>query len=317
MYNIQLKSRYIEQKTNNKMTARNLNRLFESFGKYEDAAGRDLYEMSKQELSAVVDSAYTLRSRSTMGVLSTLKDYLRWCEKNIGVKTCAESIMYSNEMSDEMRRLTVSTPEELKKYLDFYFKPSDEQTVDCIYRCYYWLAFSGVKEEKTVLVRRTDVDLKNMAVCFDNKSYRIYKEAFADFSAASTLDSFVYAHPNYSKRIVVQRFDRTFLLSGVKAIPTIRAFRVEFSKRKRMAFKEMGELQSLSYYRVWLSGLFYRTYISEAMGKAPCFEDAAAEYIDGKVYKLGSGRNTIDSKKRQIVEDFKRDYERWKIVHME
>ena len=50
--------------------------------------------------------------------------------------------------------------------------------------------------------------------------------------------------------------------------------------------------------------------ISEQSGK----NAVAAQQMVGKTYKLDSGRNTPEAKKRQLARDYMDDYERWKLA---
>ena len=70
----------------------------------------------------------------------------------------------------------------------------------------------------------------------------------------------------------------------------------------------------LSYFRVWISGLFYRMYERERAGMPVDFSAAAAQFMEGKTYKLDRGRNTPEAKKRQLTRDYLEDYERWKLA---
>ena len=52
----------------------------------------------------------------------------------------------------------------------------------------------------------------------------------------------------------------------------------------------------------------------ELAGYGVDFTAAADEYMAGKEYKLDSGRNTRDAKKRRVINDYNEDYERWKLT---
>ena len=71
----------------------------------------------------------------------------------------------------------------------------------------------------------------------------------------------------------------------------------------------------LSYYRVWISGVFFRAFENEQMGIEPDFSTVVSQQVEGKTYKLDSGRNTQDAKKRQLVHDYLEDYQRWKLAY--
>lgn len=55
-------------------------------------------------------------------------------------------------------------------------------------------------------------------------------------------------------------------------------------------------------------------YEKEAAGDTPDFSSIVSEQMSGKTYKLDTGRNTQDAKKRQLVRDYMEDYQRWKLA---
>ena len=84
----------------------------------------------------------------------------------------------------------VSDPGGLQSLLDRLFYPERELRIDCIYRCYYWLAFAGFKLDDVFKINIADVDLESMVVHFEDEEYPIYKEALPAFKNASTLNAF-------------------------------------------------------------------------------------------------------------------------------
>ena len=214
----------------------------------------------------------------------------------------------------KVRTQTVFNPTELQKYLDTICEPESEKTTDNIYRCFYWLAFAGMEEEDILKVRCSDVDFENMVVHFGGEEYEIYRAAIPAFRNAATLTEFVYKHPNYppDKRVIRNRALGDTLIRGIRSAVSVKSLRVELSRRSKKCIDEGLTEKQLSYYRVWLSGMFYRMYEAENAGMPVSFSGAADKFMEGKEYKLDTGRNTPEAKKRAVMNDYMQDYERWK-----
>ena len=89
--------------------------------------------------------------------------------------------------------------------------------------------------------------------------------------------------------------------------------RTTLSKRNIKAIEEGKTDLQLSFYRVRMSGLFYRTYEIERAGGTVDFSDAALRLMDGKTYSL-SGREKIEHNQLRIERDYFEDYQRWKLA---
>ena len=207
----------------------------------------------------------------------------------------------------------VSGPLHLQKYLDSIFDPEEEETIDNLYRCYFWMAFGGIDEEDTILIKTEDVDLENMEIRYKSVSVPIYRDALPAFRNAITLNSFLYKHPKYSKLIRRERIPGDTIMRGIKATTKTFTMRTTLSKRNIKAIEEGKTDLQLSFYRVRMSGLFYRTYEIERAGGTVDFSDAALRLMDGKTYSL-SGREKIEHKQRRIERDYFEDYQRWKLA---
>ena len=104
-------------------------------------------------------------------------------------------------------------------------------------------------------------------------------------------------------------------MRGLRATASLKAMRVELSRRSKSKRDDGHTDLKLSYYRVWISGVFFRAYENEQMGIEPDFSTVVSKRVEGKTYKLDSGRNTQDAKKRQLVHDYLEDYQRWKLAY--
>ena len=314
MYNEELKTKFVRGYTNSISTAEVCQTIFNAFEQYEVEWGADLCTRSTEELQPVVDGLVGFRARSKWMRLIILKDYVKWC---IGMKVpgaCDGMLKIETVGLEKVKHQTVASPLHLQRYLDSICEPESEETTDNIYRCFYWLAYGGVAEEDILSIKCSDVDLNNMVVRYNDTEVPIYREALPAFKNCVKLTQFVYKHPNYDKLVYKDRADGDTLVRGIRSAPSIKAMRVELSRRSKAKMDEGKTDLKLSYFRVWISGLFYRMYERERAGMTVDFSAAAAQFMEGKIYKLDRGRNTPEAKKRQLTRDYLEDYERWKLA---
>lgn len=314
MYNEELKTKFVRGYTNSISTAEVCQTIFNAFEQYEVEWGADLCTRSAEELQPVVDNLVGFRARSKWMRLIILKDYVKWC---IGMKVpgaCDGMLKIETVGLEKVKHQTVASPLHLQRYLDSICEPESEETTDNIYRCFYWLAYGGVAEEDILSIKCSDVDLNNMVVRYNDTEVPIYREALPAFKNCVKLTQFVYKHPNYDKLVYKDRADGNTLVRGIRSAPSIKAMRVELSRRSKAKMDEGKTDLKLSYFRVWISGLFYRMYERERAGIPVDFSAAAAQFMEGKTYKLDRGRNTPEAKKRQLTRDYLEDYERWKLA---
>lgn len=314
MYNEELKTKFVRGYTNSISTAEVCQTIFNAFEQYEVEWDADLCTRSAEELQPVVDNLVGFRARSKWMRLIILKDYVKWC---IGMKVpgaCDGMLKIETVGLEKVKHQTVASPLHLQRYLDSICEPESEETTDNIYRCFYWLAYGGVAEEDILSIKCSDVDLDSMVVRYNGTEVPIYREALPAFKNCVKLTQFVYKHPNYDKLVYKDRADGNTLVRGIRSAPSIKAMRVELSRRSKAKMDEGKTDLKLSYFRVWISGLFYRMYERERAGIPVDFSAAAAQFMEGKTYKLDRGRNTPEAKRRQLTRDYLEDYERWKLA---
>ena len=314
MYNEELKTKFVRWYTSSIYTAEVCKVIFSAFEKYENEWGADLCTQSTQELQPVVESLVGIRSKSKCIRLSILKEYVKWCIAMKVPGACDGMLKIDVMGLDKIRQQTVASPLHLQMYLDSICEPERAETTDNIYRCFYWLAYGGVSEEDIFGIKCSDVDLNDMVVRYDGGEVPIYREALAAFKNCVNLTQFVYKHPNYDKIVYMDRAVGDTLVRGIRSAPSVKAMRVALSRRSKENIDEGKTNLRLSYFRVWLSGLFYRTYERERAGIPVNFSDAAAQFMEGKTYKLDTGRNTPEAKKRKVAKEYLADYERWKLA---
>lgn len=313
MYNEELKKRFIRDYTGSLNTANVAVTIFNAAEKYEIRWNSDLCTRSAEELQPMIDDIVGLRSKSRWMTLIILKEYVKWCIA-MKVPGACDGMMHIEAVGlDKVKHQMVSSPLHLQRFMDSIFDPESEETIDNIYRCYFWMAYGGIDEEDTIKVKKDDVNFQEMYIQYKSTSIPIYREAVPAFRNAVMLDNFVYKHPNYSKDIRRNRVQGDTIMRGIKAATKTFTMRATLSKRNIRAIEEGKTDLQLSFYRVRMSGLFYRVYEMERAGISPNFSEAALRVMDGKTYSL-KGREKLEHKQNRIEKDYMEDYERWKLA---
>lgn len=316
MYNEEVKTEFIRAYTNSLATAYVCEALFRMTEKHEKDLDKDICAMNTEELNTFVGDLVGLRDRSKVGRLYVLRAYVKWCYEFKRVKNaCLDLLGIEPSSIDKFRKQTLSSPMHLQKYLDMVFAPEDNRTVDMVYRAYFWMAFGGIQEEDIFKVRCSDVNLDTMSVVYDGIEYPIYREAIQTFKTCKEAKTFRVYLPSQGGGFTPRdRCEGDILIRKFRNVPTIHNLRSELSKRNK-EFESLTNGMRISYFRAWVSGLFYRTYQMEMMGIKPNFD-----YVAAKIMKYeGDFSEMMDKKsisqKRQIVNEYLNDYRRWKIAY--
>lgn len=138
----------------------------------------------------------------------------------------------------KVKRQMISSPLHLQRVLDEVFDKESEETIDVIYRCYYWMAFGGIKEDDTLLVKASDIDFANMEIAYKDTHIPLYREALPAFHKAAELNSFRYKNPNYSRTIIRDRVPGDTLMRGIRAVTKTATLRSILSKKSAKAIED-------------------------------------------------------------------------------
>lgn len=315
MYNEELKNEfldYFKQKRPEEAVEFCIS-TFRACESFETKWGADLCTKTADQLSPMIEELVGLRVKSKWKRIILLKEYVNWCLA-IGFPGACDGMLKVESVGlKKVRTQMVSGPMHLQKYLDEIFEPENEETVDNIYRCCFWLSYMGVEEEDIVTIKCSDINLDKRTLCYKGQELELYYVSVPAFRNAAKLTEFRFKHPNYADKFIMrERTPGDALIRGVRNAPSTMAIRSELSRRSKKAI-EGGSTQSrISLQRARLSGMFYIKYELERAGCPISFEDIAENFIGDKVYKLDRGRNTQDAKKRQIMNDYLQDYQRWK-----
>ena len=322
MYNEIWKRKYLAELSPARVHSCEL--LFETLEPYEEDYHADVCTWSAKIAAPVLTEVVRgIRARSQLTRLILLRGYVRWMVAS-GVPGAIEDILDIDTLGlDSVRQKSVPNPVKFQAYLDALFDPEDENTVENIYRCHYWLGYMGLRAEETLLVKCSDVDLERSILTFNGKEYPIYAESLKAFRYASQSASFTFRHPRYTNVSSRARMQGDTLLRGIQRGKeqtgyTVPVLNVEFSRHHKAALENpkngIAPEVTLSYYKAWLSGLFFRMYEKECRGFPVNFDKDAERYMEGKTYKFESGWRTRESKLKQVSSDYAEDYRRWKVA---
>ena len=314
MYNEELKTRFVQEYTKSISRAEACVQAFNAIEPFEVQWDADFCTKSSAELEPVVEQLVGFRIRSRWLRIIIFQKYVKWCLAHKVKDACDGMLQVECAGLDKVRTQMVSNPTMLQAYLDVVCDPESEKTTDNIYRCFYWMAYSGMDEHDIMNVKCSDVDFNNMVIRYGGEEYEIHREAIPAFRNAATLTEFVYKHPNYppDKKVIRSRALGDTLVRGIRSTTSLAALRVELSRRSKKFIEDGLTDKQLSYYRVYLSGLFYNMKKREEAGIPVDFTGVASRFMEGKTYKLDAGRNTPEAKKRAVVNDYLQDYDRWK-----
>lgn len=300
MYNSAQKKQFIQSYTNDIKLASKCEKVFDVAGAFEKKWSADLCTVAEDELRPLVEQLLGGRMVRAWDKALVLRDYIKWC-KNIKHIQASDAIFHLK--IHEIQRssnMMVDSPQRLKLYLDRIFYDDDPQGTNNIYRCYFWLAFSGVREEDSIKISSKNIDPTHRVINFNDTFHPVYKESVEVFKNCMELNSFLYEHPGYPSRWR-ERAPGNTLLRGFKPITSTNYLRVE-------ALRVQSRKQTkLSYRSIWLSGVFYRTYVDELSGITPDFVDVA------KTCLIGDDDMSIQKVQRRAGEYLK-DYNKWKFI---
>lgn len=313
MYNPEMKQRFIDEHTTSSHTQMSARVLFNATEPYETNLGMDICAMSTDKLQPVIDDVLGVRTRGKYTQIIMLREYVAWCRlaKYPGV---TDSIRHVSILGlGKIRKQMVSSPFHLQQYFNAVFDPESDETIDNIYRCYLWLAYGGVSREAALDIKTSDVHLDTLSVECQGKEVPIYREALPAFRNAVVLTSFFVKHPNYVKPVGADRVPGDRLMRGVKANAQLLTISSTLSKRFAEAAKAGRTELQLSYYKIWLSGVFYRMYELERSGSPVDFSGIVAEEMSEKTYST-SERDSLRQRQRRKEKDYAEDYLRWKLA---
>lgn len=307
MYNEELKTRFIKSYTVSNSTRQLCESLFNALEKYENEWNADLCTKDAATLANVISDVAGLRKKTQTSILGFFKSYVKWCIDN-NVDNACDGALQIKELSEEaLKRKMVWSPRELQDYLNAVFESEYELTVDNTYRCFYWLAYSGLSEEDILSVECSDVDLVNMKIRWRGDIIPIYPESLPCFKNCVLLNNFVISR-NYITS--VPRVGGKILIRGIKGNLSVRVFRSLLSRKISEKYNKSTDVR-LTYYRTWLSGLFYKLSMME-QSNILLTDDAILNLVRKNQQLSSKIESTKDTNYKKFLNGIRRDYKNWK-----
>lgn len=293
MFNKDLKAQFIRDCAGSDFTIMKIcHSVFSFTENFENVWGADIYTRDAEDLRPIFSHLTGVRANRYRRVI-ILRRYLIWCYSN-GIEGARDEYK-KVEMPeiDDMKKKTVISSKQLQNYLDQIFEPEGEQMVDNVLRCFCWLAFIGVDKTKVMEVQASDVDLIRRKVYFNNGEYNICREAMPAFRNCVTLTKFAKIEAN-GRISFRDRVNTGHLLRGIRKLPAFDTLATTLSDVIGKAYNKGYINKRLSYDRIWLSGLFCRTYSREVVGDIVDFSDVAALYHNSREQKRATAIYTFD-----------------------
>lgn len=325
MYNEEVKTRFLNERYASCPGKREIAIiLFGVLERYENSWGADVCTRSKEELIPAVRDLVGFRQKSLKMRSDVLKDYIKWCKENDieGTRDDLINLTPSDIGLEKLKKQMVANPKHLQRYLDSICYPEFEETVDCVYRSFYWLAYGGMPTaEMAMAVKTSEVALEDRVVNHKGRTFQIYEQAVPAIKDCLQLESFRCPRASgidlikhrYSGNALLRRFvtpnSKRDPLS-VLSMRTIMSRKEESYRQSRDENSDSSLNLRLSYFRVWLSGVFYRTYEAEVAGMPVDFIPVAKEVSEVK------GTPKSDQQLRKLSREYNQDYIRWKEAYI-
>lgn len=315
MFNAEVKTEFIRQYTTDAAVARSLLLMFNRLEPYEVDYGGDICTMPVESAQLVIDKEYGRSKSRSAETFIALKKYSKWAI-HTGVPGACDGLANVKDPSAEyIKERTVSGPKHLSICLDQMLLPAGSETMDDIYRCFIWLAFFGIPAEDAVEITTEEVDIRNLCITHNNKTYTICQEALPEVRNATTLNQILYIHENPHYERMRDRVPGNKILRGLRRDIDLGYIRGLVGHKVTLA-RRAGKLKvQLGYTNVWRSGLFYRMYENERAGLLVDFRDAAIQHVLGD--NDGADLNAKFTPKyiANTINKLTQDYNRWKLAY--
>lgn len=311
MYNEELKERFIASYTEKISVGTFCRRLFEFTNPYEEKWGADLCTRGSKDIEMIVEESSGTSSQSLSDNLRTIKQYIRWCVSQGIPNACEEALEIKSVASNKIKTTTVTNPAHFQRYLNIIFDDEDMDTMDIVFRTYYWLAYAGMRLDDIFKVKKSDISLEDMTVKYGDMCRPIYRESLKTIRKCITLDSVNVFRPNKVDPVVVERVDSDLLLRGTRGVLSKKTTLESISRKQRAAIDSGKTNMRVGFFGAWISGLFFRIYMDELSG-IPADFSKFVEMIDA-VKESGSEKpKPVNQVLRNRIIMYQEDYLTWK-----
>ena len=164
MYNEAIKQQFVDSEDNTFTAARARKWIFDAVGIYENKIAKDCAEMGPHEAIATIENSGLEEIASVRQVLTTMRDYANWCEKNHIFDTVphgfeqinVDDIDFSQTFREVLYKDSSALIADLNTVGDF-----NSGSVDVMVFILSWL---GLFRNEMEILRDEDVDLENRVI---------------------------------------------------------------------------------------------------------------------------------------------------------
>ena len=285
--------------------------FFQIIAPYEETLDKDISAFDSDELTTLFSEQFGIKEFPTYRAVELLRQYNRHCEhwkdmlKDPITKAWGK-IEY--DLIDEYRVTMYASPTHLAAVMDRCFSPLEEENVDILCRCFLWLSYAEIDDEKIIRLKRQDIDVTARIIRVGDREYPIIHEAYPSLVTACTIPAFQ----------MVVRKGTTYIDRPHPAML--------FSSMERDQFDPDGKLKamraklsaasvqcgaSFSYNQVRLSGMFYRVYTRERAMLVTSPEKEFV-YFDMRGRRSDAGVQSLSVKDRRTENEMQIKYKAWK-----
>ena len=310
MYNNDLKEKYI-QTIKSESSVNNHIRIFKKVSEFETKYNKDVYTMSKEELSEVVNELSVIRSgEDNKGYrIQCLENYIMWCVNN-NIEGATENILdIAVDPNNKIRQSMIKNPSQLNIILDVLFNPVHKNTIDNIYRGAIWLIYSGINKSDINSLTSNNINFDKKEIHFNQNIYRMFEESEDSIRSCIDMTEFNVVHPLYNKNRVDVRCSGdgiTRTISGELNINTLQGI---ISKKTIKVLDNGIVIPRIKIDKIRLSGIFYRAKLYEDLNGHVDFFSLAMSDTNGKEYN--SKKNGIKGITMKKARDYMSEYRRW------
>lgn len=304
MYNLTQKKEYLET-INNPLGKATATQVLLAFEEYEEEWEGDLSLQSAEKLQIAFDKVTQSESKEEGMVLSQLRKYVRWCARN-GYDTSLGAFEIKVDEIAKIKKQMVASPKDLVKRLDRHFDIPEKESVDVVYRTFFWLAFVGLKDSEAIQITSDMVDLSENIIRYNGVEYEFGREARRDIKKATELTVLNYEHDSPHYIIKRNRASGNIILRGYRSTKiNLASFRPMINKRitcglgDRYDPNDHTNKTPISYKKIYYSGLFYRLFEYERAGDEEGFNNEIGREIAGSSIP-----------RKQYLDD----YNKWKLA---
>lgn len=319
MYNGALKQRFIEEcyKNGAKKTIETISSMVKRIGELEDVYRMEASNWTPDIVREAIYRATSGRYGSKSAYIQVLRKYFKWC-KEIGVDGVQEwddSITATQiESSRKGGSNFIKSPQALQDILNKVCEPIERDTIDNIIRAYFWLAYGGVGEGDAMTLTSRQLNFPERIINCGNYDAYIYEEGVEALKKSSQMKEFKrdgMSKAGNKVTFVRERLPGDYLLRTYDGdCPEIRNFRGKVMRICKRYRDTTQENVSLTYTRVYLSGLFYRMRKRELQGVDINFRAIADLLRETEMVPSSESKNVGTINSRAV--NLKRDYISWK-----